>query len=282
VKTVTPPTLGAGGTAAVFTAVATTAPSADQTENLVNDLRDSVIPKAVAGTDLTAYVGGQTAGYIDLAEKIADKLPQMIAIVVALTFLVLMLAFRSLVIPVKAAVMNLLSVAAAYGIVTFIFQQGHAIGLVGLPHAIPIVSFAPLFMFAILFGLSMDYEVFLVSQIQESYHASDDAREAVVEGLAKTGRVITSAALVMVFVFSSFVLNGDPVVKEFGLGLAVAIALDATVVRCVLVPSVMELLGRASWWLPAWLQRVLPNLNVEGAGVFEDGGGARAGSAPAA
>jgi putative drug exporter of the RND superfamily len=195
----------------------------------------------------------------------------MIAIVVLLSFIVLMLAFRSVVIPVKAAVMNLLSVGAAYGIVTFMFQEGHGVGLVGLPHAIPIVSFAPLLMFAILFGLSMDYEVFLVSQIQERYHATGDAREAVVEGLAATGRVITSAALVMVFVFSSFVLNGDPVVKEFGIGLAVAIALDATVVRCMLVPAVMELLGRRSWWLPGWLDRTLPHMNVEGAGVFDDG-----------
>jgi putative drug exporter of the RND superfamily len=282
VKSVTPPTLARSGTAAVFTAIATTSPSANQTEDLVNDLRDTVIPKAVAGTDVTAFVGGQTAGYIDLAEKISAKLPEMIAVVVGLTFLVLMLAFRSLLIPVKAAVMNLLSVGAAYGIVTFIFQQGHAIGIVGLPHAIPIVSFAPLFMFAILFGLSMDYEVFLVSQIQEHYHASGDAREAVVEGLATTGRVITSAALVMVFVFSSFVLNGDPVVKQFGIGLAVAIALDATVVRCVLVPSVMELMGRASWWLPAWLARILPDLNVEGAGVFDDARDVQAGPAPAA
>ena len=181
-----------------------------------------------------------------------------------------MIAFRSVVIPVKAAVMNLLSVGAAYGVVTLVFQEGHGVGLVGLPHAIPIVSFAPLLMFAILFGLSMDYEVFLVSQIQERYHATGDAGGAVVEGLAATGRVITSAALVMVFVFSSFLLNGDPVVKEFGIGLAVAIALDATVVRCMLVPSVMELLGERSWWLPGWLDRILPHVNVEGTGVFDD------------
>ncbi len=270
VQSVAPITVAASGTGAVFSAVATTAPSASQTEDLVNHLRDSVIPKAVAGTDLTAYVGGQTAGYIDLAEKIGAKLPLMIAIVVLLSFVVLMVAFRSVLIPVKAAVMNLLSVGAAYGIVTFVFQEGHGIGLVGLPHAIPIVSFAPLLMFAILFGLSMDYEVFLVSQIQEHYHASGNAREAVVEGLASTGRVITSAALVMVFVFSSFVLNGDPVVKEFGVGLAVAIALDATIVRCVLVPAVMEVLDRRSWWLPGWLERVLPHVNVEGAGVFDE------------
>jgi putative drug exporter of the RND superfamily len=271
VASVAPATVDPTGTGAVFSVVATTPPSASQTEDLVNNLRDTVIPKALEGTDLTAYVGGQTAGYIDLAEKIGSKLPLMIGIVVLLSFIVLMFAFRSVVVPAKAAIMNLLSVGAAYGVVTFVFQEGHGVGVVGLPHAIPIVSFAPLLMFAILFGLSMDYEVFLVSQIQERYHATDDAREAVVEGLASTGRVITSAALVMVFVFASFVLNGDPVVKQFGIGLAVAVALDATVVRCLLVPSVMEILGRRSWWLPAWLDRLLPHLNVEGVGVFDDG-----------
>ncbi len=270
VQSVAPATVDPSGTGAVFSVVAKTSPSSDQTENLVNNLRDTVIPKAVASSGLTVYVGGQTAGYIDLAEKIGAKLPLMIAIVVLLSFIVLTLAFHSVVIPIKAAVMNLLSVGAAYGIVTFIFQEGHGIGLVGLPHSIPIVSYAPLLMFAILFGLSMDYEVFLVSQIQERYHATGDAGEAVVEGLARTGRVITSAALVMVFVFSSFVLNGDPVVKQFGIGLAVAIALDATVVRCMLVPSVMEVLGRRSWYLPGFLDRVLPRVNVEGTGVFDE------------
>jgi RND superfamily putative drug exporter len=270
VQSVAPATVDPSGTAAVFSVVAKTSPSSDDTENLVNDLRDTVIPKAVSSSGLTVYVGGQTAGYIDLAEKIGAKLPLMIAIVVLLSFFVLMLAFHSVVIPIKAAVMNLLSVGAAYGVVTFIFQEGHGIGIVGLPHSIPIVSYAPLLMFAILFGLSMDYEVFLVSQIQERFHATGDAGEAVVEGLARTGRVITSAALVMVFVFSSFVLNGDPVVKQFGIGLAVAIALDATVVRCMLVPSVMEVLGRRSWWLPGFLDRVIPHVNVEGTGVFDD------------
>jgi len=270
VQSVAPATVDPSGTGAVFSVVAKTSPSSDQTETLVNDLRDTVIPQAVGSSGLTVYVGGQTAGYIDLAEKIGAKLPLMIAIVVLLSFFVLMLAFHSVVIPIKAAVMNLLSVGAAYGVVTFIFQEGHGIGLVGLPHAIPIVSYAPLLMFAILFGLSMDYEVFLVSQIQERYHATGDAGEAVVEGLARTGRVITSAALVMVFVFSSFVLNGDPVVKQFGIGLAVAIALDATVVRCMLVPSVMEVLGRRSWYLPGFLDRILPRVNVEGTGVFDE------------
>ena len=270
VQSVGPVTVDKSGTAAVFTAVATTAPAASQTEDLVNTLRDSVIPKAVAGTGLTAYVGGQTAGYIDLAEKIAAKLPLMIAVVVLLSIFVLLLAFRSVVIPIKAAVMNLLSVAAAYGVVTAVFQEGWGSGAVGLPHAIPIVSFAPLLMFAILFGLSMDYEVFLVTQMQEHYLESGDAKEAVVDGLAATGRVITSAALVMVCVFTSFVLNGDPTVKEFGVGLAFAIAVDATIVRCLLVPAVMELLGERSWWIPSWLDRVLPRVSIEGQGFFDD------------
>ena len=174
----------------------------------------------------------------------------MIGVVVALSFVVLMLAFGSLVVPAKAAVMNLLSVGAAYGVVdTAVFQNGHGATAIGLDQAIPIVSFVPLLMFAILFGLSMDYEVFLLSQIQEHYRATGRPVRAVIDGLANTGRVITSAALIMVCVFTSFVLDGDPVVKEFGVGLAVAIG-DATLVRCLLVPAVMTLLGKASWWMP--------------------------------
>jgi uncharacterized membrane protein YdfJ with MMPL/SSD domain len=268
VKSVAPATVDKSGDTAVFTAVATTAPAASATEHLVNHLRDTVIPKNTKSSGLTAYVGGQTAGYIDLAERIAAKLPLMIAVVVLLSILVLLLAFRSLLIPIKAAVLNLLSVAAAYGVVTAVFQKGWGASLVGLPHAVPIVSFVPLFMFAILFGLSMDYEVFLVSQMHEHYADSGDASEAVVDGLAQTGKVITSAALVMVCVFSSFVLNGDPIVKEFGIGLSVAIAVDATIVRCLLVPAVMELLGKRAWWLPHWLDRILPHVSIEGAEYF--------------
>ena len=269
VKSVSPATVDKRGTAAVFTAIATTAPSSRATENLVRNLRDNVIPKQVKGQDVTASVGGQTAGYIDLADRISDKLPSMILIVVGLSFLVLLLAFRSLVLPLKAAVANLLSVGAAYGVVTFVFQEGHGATLVGLDGAVPIVSFVPLLMFAILFGLSMDYEVFLLTQIQEHYKEDRDPTKAVVDGLANTGRVITSAALIMVFVFSSFLLNGDPVVKQFGVGLAVAIAIDATVVRCVLVPAVMVLLGKASWWLPSWLGRALPKISIEGEEYFD-------------
>jgi RND superfamily putative drug exporter len=258
------------GTVVVFSAISEWAPWADETVSLVEGLRETTIPAALKGSEAQAYVGGQTAGYIDLATQIGDKLPLMIAIVVALSFLVLLLAFRSLPIPAKAAAMNLLSVAASYGVVTAVFQWGWGASLIGLDHAIPIVSFVPLLMFAILFGLSMDYEVFLLTQIREHYTAHGDARRAVVEGLANTGRVITSAAAIMVCVFTSFVLSGDPVVKEFGVGLAVAIAIDATLVRCLLVPAIMVLAGRRMWWLPGWLDRILPHVSIEGEEYFAE------------
>jgi RND superfamily putative drug exporter len=268
VKSVSEPKVNGDRDAAVLTVIPASEPSGDRTVNLVNRLRDDVIPEATAGQDMSAEVGGTTASYIDLADRISDKLPSMILIVVGLSFFVLLLAFRSVVIPIKAAVANLLSVGAAYGVVTLVFQEGVGASLIGLEHAVPIVSFVPLLMFAILFGLSMDYEVFLVSQMQDHYRESGDASKAVVDGLATTGRVITSAALIMVCVFSSFILNGDPLVKEFGVGLAVAIALDATIVRCLLVPAVMELLGRRAWWLPGWLDRVLPRVSIEGGEYF--------------
>jgi RND superfamily putative drug exporter len=164
--------------------------------------------------------------------------------------------------------MNLISVAAAYGIVTAVFQLGWGSSLIGLDHAIPIVSFVPLLMFAILFGLSMDYEVFLLTQMKEHFEETGDAKRAVIDGLANTGRVITSAAAIMVCVFTSFVLNGDPVVKEFGVGLAVAIAIDSTLVRCLLVPAVMVLLGERAWWLPRWMDRIIPHVSIEGQEYF--------------
>jgi RND superfamily putative drug exporter len=265
---VSEPTLDKAGTVAVFTVISKSAPWADETVDLVEGLRETTIPAALHGTAAGAYVGGQTAGYIDLATQIADKLPLMIAIVVALSFVVLLLAFRSLLVPVKAAAMNLISVAAAYGVVTAVFQLGWGSSLIGLDHSIPIVSFVPLLMFAILFGLSMDYEVFLLTQMREHYRRNEDEKEAVIEGLANTGRVITSAAAIMVCVFTSFVLNGNPIVKEFGVGLAVAIAIDSTLVRCLLVPAVMVLLGKRAWWLPRGLDRFLPHISVEGEDYF--------------
>src|SRR3954451_6158430 len=239
VASVTPPLVNGKGTAAIYNVTPTTAPWDRQTEDLVKHLRDSTLPAATQGKSMTADVGGRTAGFIDLADRISSKLPLVILIVVGLAFVLLMLAFRSIAIPLKAGIMNLISIGAAFGVVTFIFQEGHAASLLGLPGPVPIVSFVPLMMFAILFGLSMDYEVFLMSHMQEHFRMSGDNHEAVVDGLAATARVITSAALIMVCVFGSFILNGDPTVKQFGVGLSVAIAVDATIVRCLLVPAVM-------------------------------------------
>jgi RND superfamily putative drug exporter len=217
---------------------------------------------------MQADVGGTTAGYDDLAARISSKLPLQILVVIGLSFLLLILAFRSVVIPAQAAVMNLLSIAASYGVLTAIFQYGWFSSVIGLPGKVPIVSYVPLFMFAILFGLSMDYEVFLVSQIEEHVHAGEDNRSSVVGGLVTSARVITAAAMIMVFVFGSFVLNGDPTVKQFGVGLAVAVILDATVVRCLLVPALMILMGKVNWYMPRWLDRIVPKISIEGAEFF--------------
>ncbi len=268
VAATTPVQINKSGTTAYFNAISTKGPAESATTDLVNDLRTSVIPKAEKGTNMKADVGGTTASYIDLASNISAKLPLQILVVIALSFTLLMLAFRTVVIPVQAAVMNVLSIGAAYGVLTAIFQFGWLHGLIGLDGAVPVVSYVPLFMFAILFGLSMDYEVFLVSQIEEHVHAGEDNRSSVVSGLVTSARVITAAAAIMVFVFGSFVLNGDPTVKQFGIGLAVAVILDATIVRCLLVPAVMVIVGKANWYLPRWLERLLPHINIEGAEFF--------------
>ena len=241
-------------------------------------IRDDIIPAALKGSPGTeAHVGGSTAAYIDLADKIGQKLPLVIAIVLMLSFILLLLAFRSIVVPLTAGLMNLVSVAASYGVLVAVFEKGFGLSLIGLDHTLPIVSFVPLLMFAILFGLSMDYQVFLLTKIQEHYKEGIGNHDAVVEGLAGTARVITSAACIMVAVFTSFVLNGDPTVKQFGVGLAVAVAIDATVVRCLLVPAIMVLLGRANWWFPTWLNWV-PHVGIEGDEFFAslDGGKAHA------
>ncbi len=217
---------------------------------------------------MKGYVGGSTAGYEDLAARISAKLPLQILVVIALSFLLLILAFRTVVVPPQAAVMNLLSIGASYGVLTAIFQYGWLSGVIGLSGPVPIVSYVPLFMFAILFGLSMDYEVFLVSQIEEHVHAGEDNRSSVVSGLVTSARVITAAALIMVFVFGSFVLNGDPTIKQFGIGLAVAVVLDATVVRCLLVPALMIAMGKINWYMPGWLDRAVPQFSIEGGEFF--------------
>jgi RND superfamily putative drug exporter len=283
IAAVSPVQIDKAGTVAFFNAIAKHGPSDNSTASLVESLRNTTIPKAEQGTDLRAYVGGSTAGYVDLASKISAKLPLQIAVVIVLSLILLMIAFWTVVVPPQAALMNLLSIGAAYGVLTAIFQYGWASGAIGLSGAVPIVSYVPLFMFAILFGLSMDYEVFLVSQIEEHVQEGQDNRTSVVSGLVTSARVITAAALIMVFVFGSFLLNGDPTVKQFGVGLAVAVLLDATVVRCLLVPALMILVGRWNWYMPGWLERVLPRLEIEGAEFFaqRDAAASRESRAPA-
>ena len=266
---VSPVQIDKAGTTAYFNAIATTGPADQATANLVSTLRSSAIPAAEKGTNMTAYVGGTTASNVDLAAEISSKLVLQILVVIALSFLLLLLAFRTVVIPVQAAVMNLLSIGAAYGVLTAIFQWGWLHSLIGLDGAVPIVSYVPLFMFAVLFGLSMDYEVFLVSQIKEHVDEGQDYTRSVISGLVTSAVVITAAASIMVFVFGSFVLNGDPTVKQFGIGLAVAVILDATVVRCLLVPARMIMMGKHAWYLPRWLGRTLPRISIEGAEYFQ-------------
>jgi putative drug exporter of the RND superfamily len=269
VKSVSEPLVNKKGTAAVYNLIPTTSPSDLDTENLVTLLRDTTIPDATKGQGMSAFVGGTTAAYVDLADKITSKLPLVILVVAALSFLVLLLGFRSLLIPTQAAVMNLVSVGAAYGVLTLVFQEGFAISLIGLDGAIPVVSFVPLIMFAILFGLSTDYQVFLMTQIQEHFKEGKGARATVIEGLGYSGRIIGAAAAVMFCVFASFVLNGDPTIKQFGLGLATAVAIDALVV-CFFVPALIVTAGRATLYLPRWLDRILPHISIEGSGYFEE------------
>ena len=269
VAAVTPIQIDQAGTTAYFNAIATTGPADQATADLVSTLRSSVIPAADKGTNMTAYIGGTTAGYADLASVIASKLLLQILVVIALSFVLLLLAFRTVVVPVQAAVMNLLSIGAAYGVLTALFQWGWLHGLIGLDGAVPVVSYVPLFMFAVLFGLSMDYEVFLVSQIKEHVDQGQDYTRSVTSGLVTSAVVITAAASIMVFVFGGFVLNGDPTVKQFGIGLAVAVILDATIVRCLLVPARMVMLGKHAWYLPRWLGRILPRISIEGTEYFQ-------------
>ncbi len=269
VAAIAPLQIDKAGTIAYFNAIATTGPAEKATADLVERLRSDAIPAAEQGTNMRADIGGSTAGNVDLAGQISSKLPLQILVVIALSFVLLILAFRTVVIPPQAAVMNLLSIGASYGVLTAVFQYGWLSGVIGLSGPVPIVSYVPLFMFAILFGLSMDYEVFLVSQIEEHVHAGEDNRSSVVSGLVTSARVITAAALIMFFVFGSFVLNGDPTIKQFGVGLAVAVALDATIVRCLLVPALMLLMGKVNWYMPGWLERIVPHLSIEGAEFFQ-------------
>jgi RND superfamily putative drug exporter len=278
VEIVTPALTNKSSTAAVALVVPKTAPNASATQALIRRLRGDVIPRATQDTVLSGrvLVGGQTAELVDLTDRIDARLPWCIGAVILGAFLLLMMVFRSILVPLKAAIMNLFSIGAAYGVIVAVFQWGWGKGLIGLQQTVPIVAFVPLMMFAVLFGLSMDYEVFLLSRIREEYLASGDNRAAVAAGLAKTARVITSAALIMIAVFLSFVGSPLATVKMIGLGLAVAVAVDATVVRIVLVPATMELLGDANWWFPHRLDRLLPHIEVEPAPTA-----VRSGSVPA-
>jgi RND superfamily putative drug exporter len=241
-------------------------PQDKSTNDLVQHLRKNVVPQASDG-QVKVLVGGSTAIGIDFSKVLSKKLPLFIGIVVLLSFLLLMAVFRSLVIPLMAAVMNLLSVAAAFGVVVAVFQWGWGADLIGVDRTGPIEAFLPVMVFAILFGLSMDYEVFLVSRIYEEWHKRGNNKEAIMHGLAATGRTITAAAAIMVLVFGAFVLGGERVIKLFGIGLASAVFLDALIVRSVLVPGLMLLVGDRNWWLPSWLERIVPRLNVEGQGA---------------
>ncbi|MDZ5621006.1 MMPL family transporter [Nocardioides sp. HM23] len=255
------PTVDLPAGVATLVAQPTTSPQDESTQETVARLRNEVFPAVLDGSSATAHVGGQTATFADLGDRVQERMLRFVAAVLLLSFFLLTLLFRSVLVPLKAVVLNLLSVGAAYGVLVMVFQWGWAAGLIGVESTVPIVSFIPLFMFAILFGLSMDYEVFLLSRVREEYRRHGDNTRAVIEGIAGTGRTITAAALIMVAVFSGFVLGSDPVVKMMGVGLATAIFLDATVVRLVLVPATMKLLGDANWWLPGWLDRLLPELD---------------------
>ena len=252
-----------GKGAALISVIPTTSPEAKATSTLISQLRDSVIPAAEHGSTLRVYVGGVTAINGDFATVIAPKLLVFIGVILVLGFLLLMLAFRSLLIPAVAAVMNLLAAAASFGVLVAIFQYGWGLHLLNLGQPGPIESFLPVLMLAVLFGLSMDYEVFLVSRIREEWAATGDNHRAVRTGQATTGRVIIAAATIMILVFSAFILSGQQTIGEIGIGLAAAVLLDAFLLRTLLVPALMHLSGRRNWWLPGWLDRILPHLSIE-------------------
>jgi len=260
-----PPIPSERGDAAIIRVQPATSPQDEATVQLVHRLRDDVVPRAVAGTDLAIEVGGATAGSVDFSEYNGDRLPWLIATVLVLSFLLLTAVFRSLLVPLKAVVMNLLSVGAAYGVLVVVFQWGWGAGLIGQGKEGPVEAWVPMMLFAVIFGLSMDYEVFLLSRVREAYDRTHDNSAAVADGLASTARLITAAAAIMFCVFAAFVLGEDRALKMFGLGLATAVLLDATVVRLVLVPATMELLGDRNWWLPGWLRRIMPHVDIEGA-----------------
>ncbi|MFJ1590473.1 MMPL family transporter [Kitasatospora albolonga] len=261
---ITPLTATSDGDVLTATAYSVAAPQDERTTSLVNRLVDDVLPQAVSGTDASTYVTGTTAAQVDFLDIVSSRLPLIIAVVVALAFLVILAVFRGLLVAVKAAVLNVLSIAASYGVVVAVFQWGWGGPALGVSGKVPIESYVPMMMFAIVFGLSMDYEIFLLSRIHEAWLRTGDARASVAHALEITARVITCAALIMVSVFAAFVISDNIVVKMLGLGLAASVLIDATVVRLLLVPAVMTLLGRSAWWIPGPLDRILPRLDAEG------------------
>jgi putative drug exporter of the RND superfamily len=263
VVAVTAPRVSPSGKVAVIQAYPSSAPQAQATTDLVHKLRDQVLPQFKDTFGTRPLVGGFTAGSIDFSQVLSSKLPLFIGIVVVLSALLLFVIFRSLVIPVQAALMNLLSIGGALGVTVLVFQKGFLAGLLGVSAA-PVEPWIPVLMFAVVFGLSMDYEVFLISRVREEWIRTRNASTAVADGIAYTGRVISAAAAIMICVFLSFVLGDQRSVKEFGFGLAVAVFLDAIVIRCVMLPAVLEILGERTWWLPRWLDDRLPRIRIEG------------------
>jgi len=251
--------------AAQWFVIPKTSPQAVETADLVARLRSTVLPAATQGTQLKVLATGGVAINVDFSDYLAKRLPIFLGAVLTLSFLLLMAVFRSILVPLKAVVMNVIALGAAYGAVVAIFQWGWMASFLGVTTTGPIEPFIPMMLFAIVFGLSMDYEVFLLSRVKEEYDAGSPNDRAVADGLASTARVITAAAAIMVVVFGSFLLESDRVVKLMGFGLAIAVLLDATVVRMLLVPATMELLGDKNWWIPGWLDRILPKIDVDGA-----------------
>jgi putative drug exporter of the RND superfamily len=263
VAEVSPPQISEDGEAAIWNLIPTTTPQDHDTSELADRLRADVLPPVESELGTEVNVTGMVPSNLDFSDYLQDRYPYFFGAVLGLSFLLLMVVFRSVLVPVKAVIMNLLSIGAAYGVVVALFQWGWLSDLTNVEPA-PIETWAPMMLFAIVFGLSMDYEVFLLSRIREEWHRTGDSRTSVADGLAATAKVITAAALIMVVVFGSFVLENDRIVKLMGTGLAVAVLLDATIIRMLLVPATMELLGDKNWWLPRWLDRILPNLDVEG------------------
>ena len=257
------------GDTAVISVVPETGPADADTQALVHDLRGEARDSIEADTGATMLVAGPTAATIDLSDRMADAILPFMLIVIGLTVVLLTVVFRSLVVPIKAAIAILVSIAASFGVIVAVFNWGWLGSLVGVDQSVPIISFLPLMMFAILFGLSMDYEVFILTRIHEEYHRTGDARGAVLTGLSASARVITAAALIMISVFAAFALGDSPVIKMFGIGLATAVLLDATIVRMVIVPAVMTIFGERAWRLPGWLDRIIPNLDLEGEALMD-------------